>query len=103
MLQGLVQFFQRRFDSRVFLFVDGIDFRVVGNRLQGDVRHCLVDEAAFQAFLRVFEVVVIVAGRHQPLFGQRYRYPRGIAGDPAAAPFFGDKGCRARAAGGVQH
>src|SRR3546814_15151088 len=62
------------------------DVRVVGDGLQGDVRHGLVDEAATQAFVRVLELKVVVTGGHQPLLGQGDGHARGVAGDPAATP-----------------
>ena len=67
------------------------------------MRHGLVDEAAAQAFLRIRQFVVVVAGGHQPLLGQRHRHARGVAGDPAPAPFLGDVGGGAGTAGRVQH
>ena len=88
---------------------------VVGNGLQRDVRHqpahffalavllALVDEAALRAGLRVFEVVVREGGCQQPLAGQCEWHARCVAGDPAAAPLFGDVSGGAAAAGGVQH
>ena len=72
-------------------------------RLQRDVRHGLVDEAALQALVRVAQVVVVEAGGHQPLLGQGDGHARGVAGDPAPAPFLGDVGGGAGAAGRVEH
>jgi hypothetical protein len=87
----------------VHALVDAVDVRVVGDRLERDVRHGLVDEAALQPFVRVLQLEVVVAGGHQALLGQRDGHARGVAGDPAAAPFFGDEGCGAGAAGWIEH
>ena len=78
--------------------VDRIDLGVVGDALERNVRHGFVDEPALQSFVWVAQRVVIEAGGHQALFGQRNGNARGVAGDPAAAPFFSDVGCSAATA-----
>ena len=49
------------------------------------------------------QLVVVVERGHQTLLGQGERHPRGVAGDPAAAPLLGDVGCCAAAASGVEY
>lgn len=82
--------------------VNRIDLRVIGNAFQRDVWHGFVDKAALEPFMRVAQGKVVKAGRHQPLLGQGDGYARGVAGNPATAPFFSDVGCGAAAASGVQ-
>lgn len=41
--------------------------------------------------MRIAQGVVVETGGHQPLFGQRDRYERGIAGDPAPPLFLRDE------------
>src|SRR3546814_2709073 len=89
--------------GRLDALKDVVDVRVVGDGLQGDVRHGLVDEAATQAFVRVLELKVVVTGGHQPLLGQGDGHARGVSGDPAATPFLGDVGGGAGAAGGIEY
>ena len=103
--------------------VDDVDFGVVGDGLEGDVGHALVDEAladvaaglvqgsAFwpvrsaslpDAFGRVGQEVVGVAGGHEAGAGQGEGDAGGVDGDPAPAPLLGDVGGGAGAAGGVE-
>jgi len=79
-----------------------LDVRVIGDGLERHMRHGFVFEAASDAFLRVRQLVVVKRGGHQPLFGQRQRHPRGVAGDPAAPPLLGHVSGGAAAAGGVK-
>src|SRR5690606_2379389 len=90
-------------NGRVHTVVDAVDIRVVGDGFQRHMGHGLVDKAALQALVGVFQLVVVVAGCHQALLGQGDGHPGGIAGDPAAAPFLGDKGGGAGAAGGIEY
>ena len=100
-LERRIQRRQRRCDGRVHALINRVDLGIVGNAFERDVRHRLVDEAAAQPLMRVAQRKVVKAGRHQPLLGQRDGHARGIAGDPAAAPFLGDVGRGAGTAGGV--
>ena len=104
------------------LLPDDIDLGVVGDGLEGDVRHALVDEALPDVavgwrlrrgpalhlrLLRlplaaVGEEIVRVAGAHDPGAGQRQGHAGGVDGNPAAAPLLGDVGGGAGAAGGVE-
>src|SRR3546814_3464390 len=61
-LQRGIEPAQRLLDGRLHALKDVVDVRVVGDGLQGDVRHGLVDEAATQAFVRVLELKVVVTG-----------------------------------------
>ena len=46
---------QRLLNRRVHTLVDGINFRIVGDGLERDVRHRAVEKAAFQPLVRIFE------------------------------------------------
>ncbi len=101
---------------------DHIDLGVVGDRLEGDVRHALIDEsladvaahrrrgrdpagqfALFDlALAAVGEEVIGIAGAHDPGARQGEGDARGVDGDPAPAPLLGDIGGGAGAAGGVE-
>ena len=81
--------------------VETVDVRVVGDGLEGDVGHGLVDEAGLESFVGVLEGVVIEAGGHQPHLGQGDGDAGGVAGDPAAAPLLGDVGGGATPTGRV--
>jgi len=76
------------------LVVEGFFARrfVVGDGFEGDVRDFFVFEAAADAFVGMGEFVVVEGGGHQALFGKGGGDAGGVAGDPAAAPLFGDKG-----------
>ena len=50
--QRCVQPIERRLDLRLMLVADDVDLRVVGDRLQRDVRHALVDEAVTDVAVR---------------------------------------------------
>ena len=100
-----------------------LDVRVVGDGLERDVRHALVDKAladvAFglvlgrhlagqfgfllDALRRVGQQVVGILRGHQARARQRQGDAAGVAGDPAPAPLLGDVGRRAAAAGRVEH
>ena len=101
-----------------------VDVGVLGDRLEGHVRHALVDEAAADvvavaggdrrrdaahlgfllgARLRVGEQVVRVLGGHQARSGESERDAAGIDRDPAPPPLLGDVRCRAGATGRVEH
>lgn len=51
-----------------------IDLRIVGDGFERHMRYGFVDEFAPQAFVRVFERIIVIARRHQPLLGQRHGY-----------------------------
>jgi len=101
------------------------DIRVLRDRLEGHVRHALIDEAAAHvvrrplhrqrarvpgdlgllahAGLGVGEQVVRVLGRHQARAREGEGDAAGVDRDPAATPLLGDVGGGAGAAGRVQH
>ena len=79
-----------------------LEVGVICDRAKRYVRHGLVLKAAADAFVRVGEGVVVEIGGHQALLGERERDAGGVAGDPTAAPLFGDKCGRAAAAGRVK-
>ena len=102
---------------------DHVDLGIVGDGLQGDMRHALVDEALADVatsgrfrgralrdlgFLAlplgaVGKQVPGIARTHDARPRQRERHAGGVDGDPAPAPLLGDVGGGARAAGWVQH
>src|SRR5204862_545851 len=104
-------------------FPNYVNFGIVRDRLQRDVRRALIDKALsyvalrrriwlnFSGYLvflgtavrRVGEIVVGILRAHDARAGKRQRHPAGIDSDPAAAPLFGKGGCRTGAAGGVQN
>ena len=54
------------------------------------------------AVLAVGKQVIRIAGAHDAGASERERNARGVDGDPAAAPLFGDIGGGAGAAGGIE-
>ena len=118
-IQGLAQWLQLLLPP----VPDHVDLGVVGDALQRDMRHPLVDETLADvaarglaardaprdfgflqlAFGRVGQQVVRIARTHDAGASQCQRHTRGVDGDPAAAPLLGDVGRGARAAGGVKH
>ena len=98
-----IQRCQGAFQARMEALVNGVDLGIVGNAFECDVGHGFVDKTAAQPFVRIAQGEVVKAGGHQPLFGQRNGDARGVAGNPAAAPFFGDVGGGSAAAGGVEY
>ena len=123
LLAGGVQRLAQRLQRRLPLLPDDIDLGVVGDGLEGDVRHALVDEAVADvavdrlrggrgagdfgflelAFAGIGQQVVGIARAHDAGAGQRQRHARGVNGDPAAAPLLGDVGGGAGTAGRVEH
>ena len=113
----------QRLEHRLPLLPDVVDQRIVGDRLQRDVRHALIDEALADvvvdrrvgghalgqlrflgaALAAVGEQIPRIARRHQPRAGERQRDAAGVDGDPAPAPLLGDIGGGAGAAGGIEH
>ncbi len=101
------------------------DVRVLGDRLQGHVRHALVHEAAADVVAggreraggawpvtsaslrmpasRVGEEVVRVLRGHQARASEGERDAAGVDRDPASAPLLGDVGGRAGSARWVEH
>jgi hypothetical protein len=100
--QGLIEAIERGHDFGVAFLEDLVDLGIVGDGLQGHVRHGLVDESALQALVRILQLIVVVAGGHQALLGQGHGHARGVARDPAAAPFLGHESRRAGTAGGIE-
>jgi len=76
---------------------------VVGDALEGDVRHLLVEEAAAHAFLWVGELVKIEHARHQPLPGERERHAARVARHPTPSPLLRHHRRRPAPARDVQH
>src|SRR5690606_27793546 len=101
--QRTVQIRKRLLDRWMHALVDLIDLRIIRDGFERDVRNGLVNETGLQAFVRILELVVVVARGHEALFGERDRDARGVAGDPAPTPFFGDKCSSAGAAGRVDY
>ena len=115
--------FAQGFQLLLELVPDDVDLGVVGDGLQRDVRHALIDKALADvaacglagwrgagdfgfldlAVAAVGEQVVGIAGAHDAGTGQGERDARSVDGDPAAAPLFGDIGGGAGAAGGVEN
>src|SRR5690606_10197890 len=95
-LEQIVKVTEGIFDSRMHPLVDAVNVRVVGDGLEGNVRDGLIDEAAFQTFVWILQLEVVVAGGHQPLFGQGDSNTGGVTGDPAATLFLcNERGCTA--------
>ena len=123
LLEGRVELLAQRFERALELLPDHVDLGVVGDGLERDVRHALIDEALADvavggslrwnrlcdfgffllAVLAVGEQVVRIASAHDAGAGQRERDAGSVDGDPAAAPLLGDVGRGARAAGGVEN
>ena len=121
--QRRVQPVERRLDLRLMLVVDDVDLRVVGDRLQRDVRHALVDEAVAdiavrrlvgerasadfgflaKTFRRVGEQVVRIPRAHDARARERERHARRVDRDPATTPLLGDVRGRAGTAGRIEH
>ena len=101
--QSRIQFPQRHLNRRMRARINLINLRIIGNRLQCHMRHRLINKPRLQTLVRILQFVVVIARRHQPLLGQRHRHARGVARDPAAAPFFGDESGGAGTASGVEH
>ena len=110
LLERGVQLLAQRLQRRLPLVPDDIDLGVVGDRLERDVRHALVDEAVADvpvhglrtrrgagdlgflelAFAGIGQQVERIARAHDAGAGQRQRHARGVDRDPAAAPLLGD-------------
>ena len=113
-------------DRRVDLFAAHafLDVRVVGDRLQRDVLHSLVDESVPDVVRHlgrrqvacadsslslattldgVREQVVREAGTHQPLSRKRERDSRGVDRDPPPSPLLGHVSRRARSTRWVEN
>jgi hypothetical protein len=118
-----IQRFAQGFELRLPLLPDDVDLGVVGDRLERDVRHALIDEAVAEvalhrlrarraagdfgflelAFAGIGEQVERIAGAHDAGAGQRECNARGVDRDPAAAPLLGDGGGGAGTAGRVEY
>ena len=123
LLERGVQLLAQRLQLRLPLVPDDIDLRVVGDGLERDVRHALIDEAVADvpvhrlrtrrgagdfgflelAFAGIGQQVKRIARAHDAGTGQRQRHARGVNRDPAAAPLLGDGGGGAGTAGRVEH
>jgi hypothetical protein len=98
------------------------DVRIVRDRLEGHVRHALVDEAPadvavrpvlgrdaprdlrllHHALGRVGQDVERELARHEARTGERQGHAARVDRDPAATPLLGDVGRGARSAGGIE-
>ena len=123
LLERGVQLLAQRLQLRLPLVPDDIDLRVVGDGLEGDVRHALIDEAVADvplhglrtrrgagdfgflelALAGIGQQVKGITRAHDAGTGQRQRHARGVNRDPAAAPLLGDGGGGAGTAGRVEH
>ena len=117
-----VQTLAQGLQGRLPLVPDDVDLGVVGDGLERDMRHPLVDEAMADAvadrlgrgrgagdlglleltLAGVGEQVIGIAGAHDAGPGQGECDAGGVDGDPAPAPLLGDIGGGAGAAGGVE-
>ena len=104
------------------LVPDHVDLGVVGDGLQRDVRHALIDETVADVavgrlgtrrgagdfrflqltFAGIGQQVERITCAHDAGTGQRQRDARGVDGDPATAPLFGDGGGGAGTTGRVE-
>ena len=120
--EGGVEFGQGVLHRGLDAVPDDVDLGVVGDGLERDVRHALVDEAVADIvmggvgrgggaldlgglLLAVFAIGEEIPGifrAHDPRAGERERHAAGVDGDPAPAPLLGDEGGGARAAGWVE-
>ncbi len=120
--EGGVERGAERFQHILRLLPDHVDFGIVGDGFERDMRHAFMDEALAQlargrcgpgrgagdlallalALGAVGEEVVGVARAHQARSRQSEGDAGGVDGDPAAAPLLGDGGGGAGAAGGVE-
>ena len=123
LLERGVQLLAQRLQLRLPLVPDDIDLGVVGDGLERDVRHALIDEAMADvavhrlrtrrgagdfgflelAFAGIGQQVKRIARAHDAGTGQRQRHARGVNRDPAAAPLLGDVGGGAGTAGRIEH
>ena len=122
-IQGGIERLAQRLQRFLPRFPNGVDFRVVGDGLEGDMGDALVDEALAHvpagrsfderavrefgflapAFRAVDEQIPRVASAHYPRSGEGQGDTGGVDGDPAPAPSLGDIGGGAGAAGRVKH
>ena len=118
LLERGVQLLAQRLQLRLPLVPDDIDLRVVGDGLERDVRHALIDKAVADvslhglrtrrgagdfgflelAFAGIGQQVKRITRAHDAGTGQRQCHARSINRDPAAAPLLGDgrRWCRNR-------
>ena len=110
------------FQGELELVPDDVDFGVVGDALERDVRDALIDEALAEvaargvgggrgagdlaffalAFGAIGEEEVRIACAHDAGASESECHAGGVDGDPAAAPLLCDVGGGAGAAGGVE-
>jgi len=118
----LVELLTERLQGPLELFPDHVDFGVVGNGFQGDVRNSFINEPLTNAPMgryfggrlarelgllelavpAVGQQVIGVASSHDAGTGQGKSDAGSINGDPPTAPLFGDIGGGSRATGGVE-
>jgi hypothetical protein len=122
LLQRCVELLPQRLEPSLPLVPDDVDLGVASDRLEGDVRDALVDEALTDApvdrlsrlgrptdlsllglaLARVGEEVVGIPRPHDSGTGERERHPRGVDRDPTTPPLLRDSSCRAGAAGRIE-
>lgn len=122
-LERLVELFAERLEFLLPVFPNNIDFGVVGDGLEGDVRHALIDESETQIAMSrlrrhgimgdfgflllpvagIGEHIIGIARAHDARTRQRQGDAGGVDGYPAAAPLFGDVGGCTAAAGGIEN
>ena len=121
-IESGVQVLAQRLQRLLPALPDDVDLGVVGDRLERDMRHPLVDESLPDVAVRrrlrwrlardlrflalpfrtVGEQVVGVSRTHDAGAGESQCDAGGVDGDPAAAPLFGHVGGGARTACGIQ-
>ena len=112
LLEGGVQLLPQRLKDRLELLPDHIDFGIVGDRLERDVRDALINEALADVFVRgslrrnrvgdlsfflltilaIGEQVIRIASAHDAGACQGERDAGGVDRDPAATPLLSDVG-----------
>ena len=114
---------EERTDLGLPALPDDVDLGIVGDGLEGDMRHALVDEAVADvathrlgagrgagdfgflelAVAGVGQQIERIACAHDAGPGQRQGDAGGVDGDPAPAPLLRDGGRGSRAAGRIEH
>ncbi len=123
LLERGVKLLAQRLERLLEFFPDDVDFGVVGDGFQRDVRDALIDEALTEiavhrhgggngasdlgffelAVAAIGEQVIRIACAHETRASESECDAGSIDGDPAAAPLFGDVGGCAGAAGGIEY
>ena len=121
--QQFYELLAQRFQLFLPFFINDVDFRVVGDGLQGNVGHAFIHEAQLDvvvgglsgrrfpaqlrfldlSFLAVGHEIIRVTRAHDTGACQRQRHTGGVDGYPAASPLFSHIGRGAGTAGGVEN